>query len=219
MRNLKVKRRLGVIWRGLVGFAFRRLYNEFAWAYDTVSRLVSRGEWKNWQRAALPHLKGPRVLELAFGTGDLLLEMAGHYRCYGVDLSPPMAAIAKRKLKRRGLEAPLIRARAEALPFADGIFDSLVSTFPSPFIFQAKARDEMLRVLEPKGHLLVVDEGRLLGGDPWSRTLNWALDVTGGRGGLEYLREGLAAMGMITTIEKRTLTRSEVRVLLAIKEG
>lgn len=202
-----------------MAFAFSRLYNEFAWAYDRVSWLVSSGEWLRWQEAALPRLRGPRTLEIGFGTGDLLSEMARQgYLCYGVELSPSMLRIAKRKLKRNGEKAPLCRARAQEMPFRDRTFDSLVSTFPSSFILDPRAQGEMVRVLVPGGHLVVVDEGRLLGRDPWSRFLNWALEVTGGHGSPIQLREALSGTGLELHEEEERSERSRVRVIVGMKE-
>ncbi len=198
-----------------MAFAFCRLYNEFAWAYDRVSYLVSRGEWRRWQRTALPSLRGPRILEIGFGTGDLLSEMRSQgYICYGVELSPSMLRIAKRK----GVKALLCRARAQDMPFQDEVFDSLVSTFPSSFILDPRAQREMVRVLAPGGHLVVVNEGRLLGRDPWSRFLNWALEVTSGDGSPVQLCEALEGTGLELQQEEERNERSRVRVIVGIKE-
>jgi ubiquinone/menaquinone biosynthesis C-methylase UbiE len=198
-----------------LAFAFRRLYDEFAWAYDRVSYLVSRGEWHRWQLAALPRLQGPRILEIGFGTGDLLSEMRCQgYLCYGVELSPSMLRIAKRK----GVKPPLCRARARDMPFQDEVFDSLVSTFPSSFILDPQAQREVARVLAPGGRLVVIDGGRLLGRDPWSRFLNWALEVTSGDGSPVQLCEALGATGLELQQEEERSERSRVRVIVGIKE-
>jgi len=206
-------------WRTFLAFAFCRLYNEFAWAYDRVSRLVSRGEWSRWQRAVLPRLRGPRILEIGFGTGDLLSEMRGQgYLCYGVELSPSMLRIAKRKLEGKGVKVPLCRARAQDMPFRDKTFDSLVSTFPSYFILDPWAQKEMVRVLALGGRLVVVNEGRLWGRDPWSRFLNWALEVTSGDGSPVELCEALLGTGLELRQEEERSEQSRVHVIVGIKE-
>jgi len=198
-----------------LAFAFSRLYNQFAWAYDRVSYLISRGEWHRWQQAALSHLQGPRILEIGSGTGDLLSDMKSQgYLCYGVELSPSMLRIAKRK----GVKAPLCRARAQDMPFQDEVFDSLVSTFPSSFILDPRAQREMVRVLAPGGRLVVVDEGRLLGRDLWSRFLNWALEITSGDGSPTQLCEALEGTGFELQQGEERNERSRVRVIVGIKE-
>ena len=167
------------LWYRFVKFAFHHFYNEFAWTYDLVSRIVSRGQWHHWQRAALPEVRGERVLEVAVGTGNLLWDMVVEgYQGVGVELSPHMVGITARKFRRRGGNAPICRARVQDLPFADATFDSLVSTFPDYFILDPVAQEEMARVLMPGGRLVVVEGGRILKEDIWSRVLNWAFRIT-----------------------------------------
>jgi len=131
-----------------------------------------------------------------------------------MELSPSMLRIAKRK----GVETPLCRARAQDMPFQDGAFDSLVSTFPSSFILDPWAQREMVRVLAPGGRLVVINEGRLGGRDPWSRFLNWALGITSGDGSPTQLCEALEGTGFeLEEVEERS-ERSRVRVIVGAKE-
>ncbi|MBC7225137.1 MAG: class I SAM-dependent methyltransferase, partial [Anaerolineae bacterium] len=116
-------------------WATRLLYGPLAWAYDAVSWAVSLGRWASWRRRALDLVAGHRVLELGFGTGDLLAEMARRgFQGVGVEPSAAMQRTASRKLSRRGLGVPRVRAVAQALPFRDGAFDAVVATFPSEYI-------------------------------------------------------------------------------------
>ena len=89
-----------------------------------------------------------------------------------------MVGITERKFRRRGAQAPICRARVQDLPFADVAFDSLVATFPDYFILDPVAQEEMARVLKPAGRLVVVEGGRILKDDIWSRVLNWAFRIT-----------------------------------------
>ena len=137
-------------------WACHRLYNEFAWTYDGVSWLVSLGHWWGWRKAALDYLIGPRVLEVGFGTGDLLIEMARQgWDVHGLELSPAMHRITARKMSRCGVWAPRVRGLIQAMPFPDRAFDSIVSTFPAGFILQSQAWQEFGRVLAPGGRLIV----------------------------------------------------------------
>lgn len=139
-------------------WATYRLYHEFAWAYDAASWLVSLGRWAGWRRAALDYVPGPRVLEIGFGTGELLVEMGrrGLVAC-GLDYSREMQRIAARKLYRRGLEVPRVRGMTQAMPFADGRFDAIISTFPAGYIFDPATLRESARLLRrPGGRLVVV---------------------------------------------------------------
>ncbi|MCA1554393.1 MAG: methyltransferase domain-containing protein, partial [Chloroflexi bacterium] len=111
-------------------FAFNHFYNSFAWTYDAVSALVSLGHWREWSRAAIPHLRG-RVLEIAFGTGNLQLDMrAAGITPFGLDLSPNMLRITTRKLRRAGQAPRLVRGDVFQLPFESDSVDSIVMTFP-----------------------------------------------------------------------------------------
>jgi ubiquinone/menaquinone biosynthesis C-methylase UbiE len=206
-------------WYRLVKFAFRRFYNEFAWSYDLVSRIVSRGRWHAWQRAALPELRGTRVLEVAFGTGDLLWDMTVEgYRCVGIDLSSSMARITAEKFRRRGGEAPICRARVQELPFPDVTFDSLVATFPDYFILDPLAQDEMARVLASGGRLIIVDGGHILKKDAWSRFLNWAFRITVSPEARQEARRSFIHPRF--TIERREVLDdwSSVGVVVAVKK-
>lgn len=129
-------------------WATYRLYNEFAWAYDLVSWLVSLGQWAGWRRLALDYVVGKRVLEVGFGTGELLIEMA---RCnlhtVGLDLSPAMQRVTTRKMAHRGVRASRVRGVVQRMPFADGCFDTVISTFPAGFIAQPATLREVARLL------------------------------------------------------------------------
>jgi SAM-dependent methyltransferase len=138
------------------GWATLRLYNEFAWAYDPISSFVGGGRWDAWRRLALDFVRGPRVLELGFGTGALLIAMRQEgLQAVGLDLSRAMHRVTARKLATRGLTAPRLLARAERLPFASGAFDSVLSTFPAGYIVEAPALIEIARVLAPGGRLVI----------------------------------------------------------------
>ncbi len=174
------------VWWKLVMFGFRLLYNEMAWTYDTVSWGVSLGQWRNWQRAALKHLEtqpGDMVLELAHGTGNLQLDLyAAGYQRVACDLSPYMGRIAQRKLLRHHIAAPLVRGRAQQLPFPDQSFDAVVSTFPTPFIIEMETLREIYRVLKPGKRLVIVPNGILTGGGVAKDALEAAYRATGQRG-------------------------------------
>lgn len=166
--------------RRFIRFCFTAFYNQFAFTYDTVSKIVSRGEWRRWTRAAIPFLRGTKILEIAFGTGNLQLDLydAG-YAPVGIDLSPSMAAITQSKFPARQIVPQLARANVMALPFADDSFSSLVMTFPPGFVYNPRALSEMHRVLEPSGALVWIDAPYLVPRDTWGRFLDWAFSITG----------------------------------------
>jgi SAM-dependent methyltransferase len=138
------------------GWATLRLYRELAWVYDPISRFVSAGRWDAWRRFALDYVEGPRVLEVGFGTGELLIALAGRgLEVTGIDASAAMQRVAARKLRSRGVVLPRLLASAERLPFAAGSFDTVVSTFPAGYILEADTLREIARILRPSGRLVI----------------------------------------------------------------
>ncbi len=223
--------------RPFLRFAFHLFYNPFAFTYDWVSAIVSRGRWRAWTRAAIPRIVGTRILEVPTGTGNLLLDMAhAGYAPVAVDLSPAMLQITRNKLKNlakvhrpaelrsaqpsQGYQgSPLVRARAQTLPFPAHSFDTIVMTFPPEFIFDPHTLAEFARVLDDQGRVVWVDAGRLLPRDVWGRTLNAALDSVGGGGKFETMaRELLARAGFDAQVEWVQDEVSVVAVVTARKE-
>lgn len=147
----------------LCRIAFESLYGPFAWAYDWVSKTFFLGQWRTWQRSTIPHLKGPRVLEVGMGTGNMQVDLArAGFEVWGIDASAQMLKQAKRKVSRLGLStANMSRAKAQQLKFPNAYFDSVVSTFPSEYITDPATLKELARVLQPGGNLVIVPGGWL----------------------------------------------------------
>ena len=149
--------------------AFAMLYRN-ATLYWLASTIPFAGQWRVWQRLVLPRLRGHDVLEVGCGTGWLLGDMlAAGYACQAIDASPQMVRASMRTLRRRGFaaQANSVRvARAQALPFADDHFDSVVSTFPAPYIADPVTLHEIARVLRPGGRLIIIEGAQLLPRNP-----------------------------------------------------
>ncbi|MBN2304642.1 MAG: class I SAM-dependent methyltransferase [Anaerolineae bacterium] len=207
-------------WWDLVRFGFRLLYNEMAFTYDLVSAVVSLGQWRDWQRAAIPHLAaspGATVLELAHGTGNFQIDLRlNGYRTIALDLSRAMGRITRYKLRRWGVRPSLVRGRAQALPFPDGTFPAVVSTFPTEFIIDPATLGEIHRVLQPGGRLVVVFGGLLTGQGVIEEGLELAYRVTGQRGPWPVnVEERLTAAGFRARVVTETLARSVVMLFVA----
>ncbi len=209
--------------RAWLYLAFNQFYNRFAFTYDWVSAVVSRGEWRAWTRAALPFVRGARVLEIAFGTGNLHLDLyaAGHTP-FGIDLSPYMHAIAQKKLRARQLTPRLARANVCALPFPSDFFSTLIMTFPPGFIFNPAALREMHRVLEPRGRLVWVDAAEW-DAETWGgRLINRAFQITGTgappEARAQLFQATFDAARWTWRVETARVGTSRVQVLLADKE-
>jgi ubiquinone/menaquinone biosynthesis C-methylase UbiE len=164
------------------------LYYQLAWTYDLVAWLVSFGQWAGWRRLALSFLQPGPTLELAYGTGGFFIDMleTGH-NPVGIDLSPYMARLASRRLRRKNLATRLGRARAQALPFPSGHFANVVATFPTDYMMRPDTLAEVYRVLRgqtddlPPGRLVIVFEGLLRGPGPLRAFVDWLYEITGQR--------------------------------------
>lgn len=208
------------LWRAFIRFAFQHFYTTFAFTYDFVSALVSRGRWRVWTRAAIPYSVGVRVLEIPCGTGNLLLDLrTAGFAPVGVDLSASMLNITQKKLRRAKTDAPILRARAERLPFATGAFDAITMTFPPGLVYDPNVFIELRRVLRNDGRLIWVDAGRLLPRDWWSRFLDAALDAVNANATPfeHFVDAALSHAGFTYQIKTVVDEFSQVLVVIAVK--
>ncbi len=143
---------------------FETLYKN-KYLYRFASTVPFAGQWRAWQRLVLTRIHGHDVLELGCGLGDLLADMAeaGH-ACLAVEQSSQMVAAARETLQRRKLDekAWVIQGSAQHLPFSNASFDTVVSTFPSEYIYDPNTIAEVERVLRPAGRLIVIEGANLL---------------------------------------------------------
>jgi 2-polyprenyl-3-methyl-5-hydroxy-6-metoxy-1,4-benzoquinol methylase len=96
---------------------------------------------------------GQRVLDVAAGTGNTAIRAAqAGADVVASDLTPENFEAGRREAKAQGVELEWVAADAEALPFADGEFDVVTSSFGAIFAPHHQAvADEMLRVCRPGG--------------------------------------------------------------------
>jgi SAM-dependent methyltransferase len=128
-----------------------------AFIYDLSLAVSERRGMAARRRDLLASARG-RVLELGAGTGLNLR----HYPD-GVDLvvSEPDPAMRGRLQRRAAGRATVVDAGAEALPFADGSFDTVVSTLVLCTVGDPDAAlREIRRVLAPDGRLLLIEHVR-----------------------------------------------------------
>lgn len=141
------------------------MFDRIAGRYDVLNRILSFGLDVSWRRKfvkMMPEREELRVLDLATGTADVLIEILRQREvsvAVGVDPSVEMMEIGWEKLKRHGIDqAVLAKGEAEHLTFVDDSFDVVTMAFG---IRNAKsvsaALKEMHRVLAPGGTVLVLE--------------------------------------------------------------
>lgn len=101
------------------------------------------------------------TLEVAIGTGLNLPHYPDDVRLTGIDLSPEMLSIARRRAAGLGLSVDFHEGDAQDLPFPNGSFDTVVCTYSLCNVpDDAQVVAEMKRVLKPGGRLILVDHIR-----------------------------------------------------------
>jgi SAM-dependent methyltransferase len=102
--------------------------------------------------------RGQRVLEIGVGVGtDFIRFVRAGAIATGVDLTEHAVALVRRRVELEGLEATVVQADAERLPFEDGAFDRVYSwgvLHHTPD--SRRAFGEALRVLAPGGHACIM---------------------------------------------------------------
>jgi len=144
----------------------RSMFGRVARRYDLANHLLSANIDKSWRARTVRAVRdvvtrpGSRVVDLACGTGDLLiaLEREAGRGLIGSDFCRPMLAGASAKLDRAHLASKLVEADALSLPFADSTLDLITIAFGYRNLANYRAGlIEMRRVLRPGGALAILE--------------------------------------------------------------
>ena len=149
----------------------RQMFDTIASDYDFLNHLMSLGVDRGWRRKALREIVGaadaPQVLDVACGTGDFSLAIAGTAATVtGVDLSEGMLNVMREKVEKAGFSPQsagnvTVTAEvgdAENLRFEDKTFDVVTVAFGvRNFENRPRGLEEMLRVLKPGGRLVILE--------------------------------------------------------------
>jgi ubiquinone/menaquinone biosynthesis C-methylase UbiE len=143
---------------------------QIPWLYDAGMVLLEKtglGPWRRWLAGGV---RSGRVLDLGCGTGRNLPFYSKGVRTVGLD--PCHASLLK--ARRRAPATLLVRARAEALPFRAGVFDTVVSGLVFCSVDEVPlGLAEVRRVLKPAGRLRMLEHVRATG-----RLSAWLQDRT-----------------------------------------
>lgn len=153
------------------------MFDGIAPQYDRLNHILSFGADRSWRKRSVSAVVCPdrpqRILDLACGTGDLSLAIAGSMhpdsRITAVDISQRMLEVMKRKLLKNNLQekVTVINSDVCSLPFQDGSFSCAAIAFGIRNVAdRGAALREILRVLESGGKLAVLElslpQGRFL---------------------------------------------------------
>ena len=137
----------------------REMFGSIATRYDLANHLLSCGidfYWRSRAAEIVQTWHPCTIADLASGTGDLALAMQKklpNAEVTAVDFLPEMLDLARRKGVRR-----VVLADAMKLPFEDASFDCVTIAFGLRNLENCSAAlTEIWRVLNAKGHLLVLE--------------------------------------------------------------
>lgn len=138
----------------------RRIYDASASRYDRKIAVPERllfGSGRQWATS----LAAGRTLEVAAGTGRNLPHYERHVPLTAIDLSERMLDLARQRALTLGRAVDVGVADAQALPFADRSFDTVLATLALCSIPDDRAGvAEMARVLKPGGRLVLLEHVR-----------------------------------------------------------
>lgn len=143
------------------------MFDRIAPRYDLLNRLLSARQDQRWRRrlvSMVPFRPQGRYVDIATGTGDVLLAVARsrpEYQSFlGSDISTNMLQLAEVKLSQALPKANIAfrQASAEKLPLPDSTFDCLSIAFGlRNVVHREQAIKEFHRVLAPGGVLLILE--------------------------------------------------------------
>lgn len=135
--------------------------------YDLLVNLISLGQVSRLRglTVALAQVEpGDSVLDVGCGPGSVTIpakiRTGVNGQAAGIDPSPEMIAVARRKAAKKGLDIDFRVGVIEALPFPEASFDVVTSSLMFhhlPGKLQVRGLSETYRVLKPGGRILIAD--------------------------------------------------------------
>jgi demethylmenaquinone methyltransferase/2-methoxy-6-polyprenyl-1,4-benzoquinol methylase len=142
------------------------MFDQIAFRYDFLNRLLSGGIDVYWRRRAIRELRAlhpQKILDVATGTGDVAImtwKFLKPATIIGIDISEKMLGFGRKKIAKLLLnkEIELQQGDSEAINFPAATFDAVTVAFGvRNFQNLHKGLAEMLRVLKPGGKLVVLE--------------------------------------------------------------
>lgn len=142
-----------------------KMFDNISEKYDFLNHFLSLGIDVGWRKKVVKLIEKQNpesILDIATGTGDLAIMMANlkAKKIVGLDLSEGMLAVGKEKIAAKKLDnlISMVQGDSENLPFNDNHFDAITVAFGvRNFENLDKGLAEILRVLKPKGKLVILE--------------------------------------------------------------
>ncbi len=143
----------------------KQMFDSISSEYDRLNRVISFGidlKWRKKVVAMVHKLKPEKVLDVATGTGDLVLAMrkCGASKIVGLDLSPGMLEIGVQKVEKSDAKdlIEMIIGDSEKLDFPENTFDVITVAFGvRNFENLEVGLAEIRRVLKTDGTLIILE--------------------------------------------------------------
>ena len=137
----------------------KEMYDATAETYDK-SYATSTGKYFMLRKIDTAGILGRfngHILEVGCANGPYSIQLTKMgYKITGLDLSPKSIEFAKQWAAREGLNTNFVNGDAEALPFSDNYFDSVISFSALRYLENPqKAINEIFRVLKPGGTAVI----------------------------------------------------------------
>ena len=132
--------------------------------YDPFARLFFKKTYRKIT-SRIDAKENAEILDIGCGPGNLLIELHRKFpeaRIIGLDIDPEILEIAKKKLDKRKLRIPLIRASATDIPLLNESSDVIVSSLMIHHLEREDRKkfvEEAYRVLRQNGKLYLHDFG------------------------------------------------------------
>lgn len=136
----------------------KKRYNRVAKFYDILDKPMEMAASK-WREKLLSEAKG-QVLEVGIGTGKNIPYYPENVKLTGIDFSPKMVEIARKKAKNKS-NIQLLEMNAEDMDFSDNSFDTVITScvfcsVPNP----VNGLKEIRRVCKNNGRILMLEHVR-----------------------------------------------------------
>lgn len=177
----------------------RAMFDRIARVYDRMNSVMTAGMHHRWRERAVDRaqvIPGARALDVATGTGDLAVELAGRgASVVGLDFSEGMLDLARAKAP----EIDWVQGNALDLAYGDGEFDAVTVGFGARnFADLDLGLREMARVARPGGRVVILEITT-----PERPPLSWFFRL--------WFDRAIPALGRLADSEAYTYLPSSVR--------